>query len=198
MGTINVGATNALAKRAPQRARADVLLTVDVALHELTHVIQFAKMPAAATPNGAIVEGMADAVAIFATGDDTLGEGMYKTGPDGRPMGSVRELGGAHRTSGAPLGVVINTYAQATAPGAEEHAAGGVVSATFIALRASVGRETAERLLWNVIRDAGAWSAGGTWSELARAMRRAAGTDAALLTAVDAALASTGLNAALR
>ncbi|MCW2924089.1 MAG: hypothetical protein JWM98_1493 [Thermoleophilia bacterium] len=197
-GRISVGAKNALASRAPGRSRADVLLTVDTALHELTHVVQFARMGDGAHPVGAILEGIADSVAILADGDDTLGEGYYRVDAQGRPMGAVREVGDHSRVSGPTLGNVLHRYADAIAPHAEEHAAGGVVSSTMVAIRARLGRDRAEALLWAVIRDAAAWRDGGSWRELARALQRAAGTDAVTQAAVGAALAQTGLDAALR
>jgi hypothetical protein len=198
-GRVAVGARNALASRAGGRARTDVLLTVDAAVHELTHVLQFARMPGSATPNAAILEGMADSMAMLATDDDTLGEGYYKQDANGRYRGAIRELG-AHTVSGPTLGPVYKHYADAIGPKAEEHAAGGVVSATFIAIRGRLGRERAEQLLAAVIRDTEAWRSGGTWRDLALALRRdAAATwpgDAAAIAAVNAALASTGLDAA--
>ena len=69
-------------------------------------------------------------------------------------------------------------------------------------VRDSLGRERAEQLLWAVIRDTQAWTKGGSWKELALALRRQAAAvwagDAAAVAAVDAALAATGLNAAAR
>jgi hypothetical protein len=198
-GRVSVGAKNALASRAGDRARTDVLLTVDAAVHELTHVVQFAKIPSSATPHAAILEGIADTVAMLATNDDTLGEGYYKRDASGRYRGAIRELGD-HVVSGPTLGGVIRRYQDAIAPGAEEHAAGGVVSATFSQVRARLGRERAEQLVWAVIRDTPAWKSGGSWRELALAIRRDAAaiwsTDPAALAAVDAALAATGLDAA--
>lgn len=199
-GAIAVGTRNGLADRTPGRARPDVLLTVDAAVHELTHVVQFGKMTDKAKPNAAILEGIADSAAILATGDDTLGEEFFKVGKDGRRTGSIRELG-EKRTSGPSLGGVVTNYHDATKSDAEEHAAGGVVSATFRALRARVGRERSEQLLWAVIRDAQAWTSGGSWAELVNAMRRQAQAiwsgDAAAIAALESALDSTALDDAV-
>lgn len=202
IGRISIGSRNALAARAVGRARSDVLLTVDTALHELAHAVQFARMPGGVRPHGAILEGIADSVALLASGDDTLGEGFYRLDASGRPLGAVREVGDAPRLAGPVLGRVLRRYSEAVRPGAQEHAAGGVVSATMIAIRATLGRDRTEALLWAVIRDAAAWNSGGSWRELASALRRCAHTswpgDAAASAAVDSALASTGLDAALR
>ncbi len=198
-GQIAVGSRNALASRTGGRGRADVLITVDAAVHELTHVVQFGKMAESAKPNPAILEGMADAAAILATGDDTLGEEFFKQDASGRYRGSIRELG-SHETSGPALASVVTRYQDAIRPGVEEHAGGGVVSATFRALRATVGRERAEQLLWAVIRDSSAWRDGGSWRELVASIRRQGGSiwtgDSAALAAIDGALHATGLDAA--
>lgn len=197
---IAVGTRNGLATRAGGRARADVLITVDAAVHELAHVVQFARMPAKATPHAAILEGIADSVAILATGDDTLGEEFYKRDANGRYRGAIRELG-ARTITGPAIGSVISNYHDAVRPGTEEHAGGGVVSATFIALRDRIGRARAEELLWAVIRDPQAWQRGGSWRELAESIQRQAATrwatDPALRAAVNAALAVTKLDAAI-
>ncbi|MCZ4495937.1 MAG: hypothetical protein JWM25_520 [Thermoleophilia bacterium] len=196
-GSLAVGTRNALAKDAGPRGRAGILLTVDSAIHELVHVVQFGRMATNAKPNGAILEGIADAAALLATNDDTLGEEFFAKGPDGRHQGAIRELG-SPRISGMPLGPTIRRYREASAKGAEVHAAGGVVSETFILLRRSLGRDQAEVLLWRVIRDATAWRQGGTWATLASALTRAAaamgGTAPAAMVA---ALRTTGLDAAL-
>jgi hypothetical protein len=198
-GQVAVGTRNALAARTGGRARTDVLLTVDAAVHELTHVVQFGRMSDSAKPDPAILEGIADAAAILATGDDTLGEEFFRRDASGRYRGSIRELGG-HDTSGPALAGVVTRYQDAIRPGTEEHAGGGVVSATFRTLRAHLGRERAEQLLWAVIRDAQAWRDGGSWRELVLAIRRQAGSvwagDSAALDAVEGALRATGLDAA--
>ncbi|MCW2927200.1 MAG: hypothetical protein JWM86_1168 [Thermoleophilia bacterium] len=199
VGTVSVGTRNALAGRSSVPARADALLTVDAAVHELVHVVQFATMPEGATPHAGILEGIADAAAILATGDDLLGEDFFVRDAAGRPRGAIRDVGSA-RSGVKTLGHVVTDYAAATRAGVEEHAAGGVVTATFIALRDQVGRERAEQLLWLVIRDRAAWQQGGSWRSLAEAIRRGAAqlNDPALNAAADVALARTGLAAALR
>ncbi len=201
-GMVAVGARNGLATRVNGRAKADVLLTVDAAVHELTHVVQFGRMSKSARPHPALLEGIADAAAILATGDDTLGEEFFHVDDAGRYRGSIRDFGGARVTSGPALGHVITRYQDAIKPGTEEHAGGGVVAMTFIQIRARLGRERAEQLLWAVIRDAQAWSKGGSWKELSLALRRQAGVvwagDSAATAAVEAALAVTGLDAAAR
>jgi hypothetical protein len=198
-GSVFVGTRNALTQRAGARANPGVLITVDAAVHELTHVVQFSMMGANANPNGAILEGIADSAAILATDDDTLGEGFFRRGADGRPEGSIRELGRS-RTSGPAIGPVVTTYLAASAPNAEVHAAGGVVSAAFRSLRTSLGRDRAEQLLWTVIRDRPAWTDGGSWRELVAAMRRAATTafanDPKVAAAVETALHATQLDQA--
>ncbi len=199
-GAIAVGSKNGLTNHAPGRARPDALLTVDAAVHELAHVVQFGKMSDSAKPHAAILEGIADTAAILATGDDTLGEEYFKVDKSGRRTGSIRELG-QRRTSGPPIGPVVTRYEDAINPSTEEHAGGGVVSATFRALRAKVGRERSEDLLWAVIRDAQAWTSGGSWRELVLAMRRQAqllwAGDRAALAALESALDATGLDAAV-
>lgn len=201
VGQVAVGAKNGLATRRGSAARADVLLTVDAAVHELAHVVQFGRMSTAAKPHPALLEGIADAVAILATGDDTLGEEFFHVDANGRHRGSIRELG-ARTTSGPALGHVVTRYQDAIKPGTEEHAGGGVVAATFMHVRARLGRERAEQLLWAVIRDTQAWAKGGSWKELALALRRQASAvwanDPAAAAAVDASLAATGLDAAAR
>lgn len=198
-GEVNVGARNALVDRDHGRARPGMLLPVDVALHELVHVVQFARMPKGAHPHSAIMEGIADAAAMLATDDDTLGEGYYRVDADGRPRGAVRELG-ARRASGPPVGGIVTTYEQATRTSTEAHAAGGVVSATFRSLRGRIGRERAEALLWRVVRDPQAWTSGGSWRSLADAIRRAAVAgwpdDPTVASAAAAALHDTGLDEA--
>lgn len=201
VGSIAVGSRNGMAHRSNGRARADVLLTVDAAVHELAHVAQFARMPGTVTPHAGILEGIADAAAILATGDDTLGEEFFHRDAAGRYRGSIRELG-AKSTSGPSLGPVVKHYRDAISPSVEEHAAGGVVSATFASVRSRLGRERAEQLLWAVVRDRDAWKSGGSWKELVLAIRRAAASifpnDPAATQAVEASLAVTGLDAAAR
>lgn len=199
-GVVAVGSRNGLATRAPGRARADVLLTVDAAVHELAHVVQFAKMGTSAKPHPAILEGIADSVALLATGDDTLGEEFFHLDGAGRRRGSIRELG-QPTTSGPALGTSVRRYQDAIRPGTEEHAGGGVVSATFITLRTSIGRARAEQLLWAVVRDAPAWRDGGSWRLLVESLRRQAATlwagDPAALEALESALRAAGLDAAV-
>jgi hypothetical protein len=200
IGQIAVGAKNGLANRKGSAARPDVLLTVDAAVHELTHVVQFGRMAKTAKPHPALLEGIADAVAILATGDDTLGEEFFYLDASGRHRGSIRELG-ARTTSGPALGTVVTNYHDAVRPGTEEHAGGGVVAGAFMRVRASLGRERAEQLLWAVIRDTQAWSKGGTWKDFVLALRRQVSTvwagDSAAAAAVEDALSATGLNAAV-
>ncbi|MCW2921665.1 MAG: hypothetical protein JWL76_1539 [Thermoleophilia bacterium] len=200
-GQIAVGARNGLATRRGSAARADVLLTVDAAVHELTHVVQFGRMSTKAKPHPALLEGIADAAAILATGDDTLGEEFFNVDASGRYRGSIRELG-AHTTTGPALGHVITNYHDAVRPGTEEHAGGGVVAATFMQVRARLGRERAEQLLWAVIRDTAAWNMGGSWKDLVLSLRRQVAAvwagDTAAASAVEAALSSTALDAAAR
>jgi hypothetical protein len=201
VGQVAVGAKNGLATRRGSAARADVLLTVDAAIHELTHVVQFGRMAKTAKPHPALLEGIADAAAILATGDDTLGEEFFHVDANGRHRGSIRELG-ARTTSGPALGHVITRYQDAIKPGTEEHAGGGVVARAFMEVRARLGRERAEQLLWAVIRDTTAWNKGGSWKDFVLALRRQASTvwagDAAASSAVEAALTATGLDAAAR
>lgn len=201
-GQVAIGARNGLATRRGGAARADVLLTVDAAVHELAHVVQFGRMGASAKPHAALLEGIADAAAILATGDDVLGEEFFHVGADGRHRGSIRNLGAPGATNGPSLGGVVRRYQDAIRPGTEEHAGGGVVSAAFQHLRASLGRDRAEELLWAVIRDKAAWDTGGSWSELVHALRRQATAlwagDAPAIAAVESALDATGLSAAVR
>jgi len=197
VGKIAIGATNALVSRSKVRAAVDVLLPLDTAVHELTHVTQFARLPTTVTPNAAILEGMADAVAILATGDDTLGEQFYRVDATGKHRGSIRDLG-THDVHGPSIGAVARTYRQATSPGVEAHEAGGLVPTFIMALRAAIGRDRAERVLWAVIRDTAAWTKGGSWAELAAAFQRAGNVDAATGAAVSEALRTTGLADALR
>lgn len=198
-GMVAVGTRNALADRARGRARGDVLLTVDAAVHELAHVMQFQRMSADAKPHAAILEGIADAAAILATGDDTLGEEFFHKDAQGRHRGSIRELG-AKRTSGPPLGPIVTNYREVSGGAVEEHAAGGVVSAAFRALRATIGRERAEQLLWAVIRDEPAWRTGGSWQQLVESMRRQSERlwpdDSTAATALERSLRVTGLDSA--
>jgi hypothetical protein len=198
-GQIAIGSRNALAARTAGRGRADVLLPVDTAAHELTHVAQFARVPVGTTPNAGILEGIADAVAMLATGDDTLGEEYFNVDAAGRHRGSIRELG-AHDASGPAIGAVAHTYARATRSGVEAHEAGGLVSTVVAKLRDRLGSAHTERLLWAVIRDEAAWLQGGSWAALAAAFQRAADAsgDAADPIAVRDVLNVTGLDAALR
>jgi hypothetical protein len=199
VGMVAVGSRNGLASRTGGRANPHVVLTVDAAVHELAHVMQFQRMDRNAKPHSAILEGIADAAAILATDDDTLGEEFFLRDANGRHRGSIRELG-AKRTSGPPLGPVVTSYRDVQRGDVQEHAAGGVVSATFRSLRAGIGRERAEQLLWAVIRDQPAWKAGGSWKELVESMRRQAqvlwSADQAALAGVEQALRATGLDAA--
>lgn len=198
-GLVAVGSRNGLADRSGGRAREDVLLTVDAAVHELAHVVQFARMSNDAKPHPAILEGIADSAALLATGEDTLGEEFFHRDGAGRYRGSIRELG-ERTTSGPALGSVVRRYQEAIRPGTEEHAGGGVVSATFMALRGSIGRDRAEQLLWAVVRDANAWRAGGSWRLLVESLRRQAATlwagDPVGIDALEAALRQTGLDEA--
>lgn len=197
-GAIAVGARNALAGR-DGRGNPNVLFTVDAAVHELTHVMQFQRMESNAKPHAALLEGIADAAAILATDDDTLGEEFFRRDAQGRYRGSIRELG-PQRTSGPPVGPVVTSYREVRDGYVEEHAAGGVVSAAFRSLRAQLGRERAEDLLWAVVRDAPAWREGGSWKELVGSMRRQAAqlwsADPAAQAALEQALRATGLDAA--
>lgn len=199
-GLVAVGSRNGLATRAHGRARERVLLTVDAAVHELAHVVQFGRMAKGVSPHPAILEGIADSVALLATGDDTLGEEFFHVDRGGRRRGSIRELG-ARTTSGPALGSIVRRYEDALRPGTQEHAGGGVVSATFIALRGTLGRARAEQLLWAVVRDAPAWRDGGSWRLLVGSLRRQASTlwpgDAVASGALEAALRGTGLDAAV-
>jgi len=196
-GTIAIGAMNALVSRSKVRAAPDVLLPLDTAIHELTHVTQFARLPTNVTPNAGILEGVADAVAMLATGDDTLGEEYYRVDASGKHRGSIRDLG-THDVHGPAIGAVARTYQQATRPGVEAHEAGGLVSSFIVVLRTALGRERAERVLWAVIRDEAAWKSGGSWAALAAAFQRAGHVDDATAAAVSAALTQTGLASALR
>lgn len=196
VGSVSVGSRNGLINRSGGRANPNVLLSIDAAVHEMAHVVQFARMPATVTPNAAILEGIADTVAMLATNDDTLGEEFFLRDASGRYQGSIRELG--HKTTSGPaVGPVVKHYHDAISPSVEEHAAGGVVSAAFTIIRTQLGRERAEQLVWAVIRDRSAWNSGGTWRELVLAMRRAAAAvDQTAVNAVEAALRRTGLASA--
>jgi hypothetical protein len=143
VGSISVGTRNGLTNVAAGRANPNVLITVDAAVHELTHVAQFARMPSTVTPHAAILEGIADTVAMLATNDDTLGEEFFLRDAQGRYRGSIRDLG-AKTTSGPPVGPIVRHYHDAISPSVEEHAAGGVVSAAFAEIRSRIGRERAE------------------------------------------------------
>ncbi|MCW2949834.1 MAG: hypothetical protein JWN41_847 [Thermoleophilia bacterium] len=171
-------------------------MPIDTAVHELTHVTQFARIPATAKADQGILEGIADAVAMLATGDDTVGEGYFRTDATGRHRGSIRDLG-AHTVHGPTVGAVARTYLAATSPGVECHEAGGLISTTVAALRLALGRSRAEKLLWSVIRDSAAWAQGGSWKSVAAALQRAAANDVAAASAVTAALRQTGWDAAL-
>lgn len=199
-GAVAVGARNALGARTGARANPNVLLTVDAAVHELAHVVQFGRMNASATPHAALLEGIADSVALLATGDDTLGEEFFRRDAKGRHRGAIRVLG-SNDVSGAPLGDVIRHYSQVEAHKDEPHTAGGIVSAAFLSIRSALGRERAEQLLWSVIRDDAAWRTGGSWkaftAALVRAGERLWSDDATARDAIRAALRTTGLDVLL-
>ena len=196
---IAVGRTNALAGRAPVPARRGVLLPTDVALHELTHVIQFRGMADGAKPHGALLEGMADAVALLATNDSLLGEEYFgRSGGRDAVRGAIRDLDPAVRPMRVEvLGPTLRSLDEVKGAGAEVHDAGGVVSTVFVGLRASLGRDVAERLLWSLLRDGATWRAGGSWANFAAGLRRAAAAagDQRIIDAVDAQLRTAGMPA---
>jgi hypothetical protein len=143
---------------------------------------------------------MADAAAILATDDATLGEGYFSVGRNGRREGAIRELGHT-KVNGPSIGPVVRRY-DAIRHDTEPHAAGGVVSSTFLEIRARLGRQAAERLLWAVIRDDAAWRQGGSWREFAQAIQRAAehlwsSSVRGEIAAVAAAMRATKLDTAL-
>jgi hypothetical protein len=200
-GTVAVGSHNALGTAAgKERARPGMLLPVDVAVHELVHVVQFAIAERIGAPglHEAIGEGLADAAAMLATDDRTLGEGYFRPGPGG-PAGSIREHGPS-RTSGPPLNEVERDWRRVRDGQVDAHAAGGVVVATIDVVWRRLGRQRAEQLVWAVIRDERAWLDGGSWSGLADALERAAERlwpgDQAAAEAVQAALRATNLHLA--
>ena len=194
-GAVHVGAVNALAERiAGATAREGVVLTVDAAIHELVHVVQFSRIPEHVRPHAALLEGIADAATLLATGDGTLGEDYWRRDALGRPTGAIRLLGrtagGAAAGAVAVIAPTVSTLAAARGHVDAEHTAGGVVTAVFEQLRGALGTGRAERLLWHVITDDAAWSSGGSWDAFAAALRRAA--SASELAAVDAALGAAG------
>jgi hypothetical protein len=197
---IAVGATNALAGRTAAPARRGVLLPVDVALHELTHLLQFRRMPANAKPSGALLEGLADSVALLVTGDSLLGEGYFANARNDVLRGAVRDLDpDARRNVNIDVvGPTLTTYAQATRRGVDEHDGGGVVSTIFLHLAQQCGRDAAERIVWAVIEDADAWKGGGTWRQFNDALRSAAAAtgNPAITTLIDAEILRAGLTAA--
>lgn len=194
---IAIGRTNALAGRTVTPARRGVLLPTDVALHELTHVIQFRAMGAAAKPHAALLEGMADAVALLATGDSLLGEEYFgRAAARDAVRGAIRDLDPSTRQRPVEvLGPTLRTLDEAKQPGIEEHDAGGVASGVFVGLRAALGRDVAERLLWALLRDGASWRAGGSWSGFAAGLRRAAAAtgDQRIVAAVQAQLLAARL-----
>lgn len=195
--TVAVGRTNGLAGRMGIAPRRGILLPTDVALHELTHVVQFRGMATNAKPHAALLEGMADAVALLATNDTLLGEAYFgAAGTRDARRGAIRDLDPAsRRTHVDVLGPTLRTLGEAQRPGVEEHDAGGVVTTVFVGLRATLGRELAERVLWLLIRDARAWTSGGSWTAFAQGLRRAGASlpDARISAAIDAQLRAAGL-----
>lgn len=173
---VAIGKTNALLGRTSTPARKGILFPTDVAIHELTHMIQFRGMNSGAKPNLALLEGVADSVAMLATGDSLLGEEYFSTGSKQASRGAIRNLDPSlgKRSTVEVVGPTYETLEQATAPNVDEHDAGGVISTIFLRLSKTQGRDTAEKILWGVIRDRSAWATGGSWDSFAASLRSVA------------------------
>lgn len=189
---IDVGSGGAGARR---------VLPRDVALHEMTHVIQFAVLGSDADRlHPALAEGFADALSMLATRDWSIGESYFRTGR-GAPRETIRQVGPSRdgvNKRGEPL---VTDYRQvARNPQTEEHAAGAVISRTFLELQRRLGWSRAEDLLWTVLHDASAWRGGGSWQQAADAINRAAQSlwpgDATAQAAVGASMRVTHLDEA--
>jgi hypothetical protein len=199
-GVITAGSRNPMAEGG-MRGRGDRILPLDVAIHELMHVVQFAELGSdGARLHPALAEGVADAMAMLVTRDWSIGEGYFRR-PGEVARETIRQVGPA-ADGVAKLGEpVVTDYRQVRAGRVEEHAAGAVISRTFHELQRRVGWQRAEDLLWAVVTDRSAWKGGGSWRQITQSMLRQSarlwGSDAALQAAVGAAMRATNLHEAL-
>lgn len=196
-GTISVGDGNPF--RDQLTKAGDRILPRDVALHELAHVVQFHELgPAFEQLHPALAEGIADAMAMLATRDWSVGEGYFSSGHRA-PTGTIRDIDPKRRNRpGEPL---VFDWRKVRDGRVEEHAAGAVFSRTIFEVQQKLGWKRAEELVWFVIRDTRAWQTGGSWSLAAASLLAGAQTlwpgDAAALAATQHALRVTHLDQAL-
>jgi hypothetical protein len=208
-GSISVSTVNPINEKATNRATRQKILPRDVALHELTHVVQFAQLGSQWEKlHPAIGEGLADSLSMLATRDWGIGEGYWPSAKSSDRGGTnkarghtdvIRDVGGRMSKSrkGDP---VVFDYRKVARGGIEEHAAGGVVSRTVYEVQQRLGWKRAEDLVWHVIRDRAAWNGGGSWKQLSQALTRGAAelwpNDATAALAVADALRVTHLDEA--
>lgn len=198
-GTISAGSSNPLVGPGLGGA-GDRILPLDVAIHELVHVVQFAELSTSTDQlHPALAEGFADALSMLLTRDWSIGEGYFhKPGKVARE--TIRQVGpsadGVNKR-GESVVVDYRTVAQGSV---EEHAAGAVISRTFYEIQQRIGWSRAEDLIWSIINDPAAWKRGGSWQQVAVSMVTNAQKlwpgDAAVQAAVGAAMRTTHIDEA--
>lgn len=198
-GRITVGTRNPVASAAAEDALSRRILPFDVALHELTHVVQFAAMGSNwSRLNPQLAEGMADTVAMLATRDWSIGERYFGRRRGGAYAGTIRSIDPRTRTKGEPVQFDWRAVRDGNV---EEHAAGAVVSRTFYEISTRIGWHRAQELVWTVLRDPVAWENGGSWQQLAASIQRSANllwpSDPAIAAVIGVAMRATHLDEAV-
>ncbi len=198
-GTISAGSGNPLVGPGMGGA-GDSILPLDVAIHELVHVVQFAQLRNSSDQlHPALAEGFADALSMLLTRDWSIGEGYFHR-PGTIARETIRQVGpsadGVDKR-GEDIVVDYRTVAQG---GVEEHAAGAVISRTFYEIQRRIGWARAEDLIWSIINDPAAWKHGGSWQQIAVSIvgnaQKLWPGDAAAQAAVGAAMSITHIDEA--
>lgn len=199
-GSITAGGHNPLVGSG-MSGRGDRVLPLDVAIHELVHVVQFSQTSASGGElHPALAEGFADALSMLLTRDWSIGEGYFRR-PGEIAHETIRQVGPS--ADGVPKRgeAIVTDYRQVAQGGVEEHAAGAVIARTFNELQRRIGWSRAEDLIWAIVNDPDAWKNGGTWKQIAASMvasaQRLWPRDASMHAAVGAAMRSTHLDEAM-
>ncbi len=199
-GTITAGSHNPLVGSG-MGGRGDRVLPLDVAIHELVHVVQFSEI----AENGselhpALAEGFADALSMLLTRDWSIGEGYFRR-PGEIAKETIRQVGPSADGVSKRGEPIVTDYRKVARGDVEEHAAGAVIAQTFHELQERIGWSRAEDLIWAILNDPSAWRGGGSWQQVAESMvasaQRLWPRNAAVQAAVGAAMQSTHLDEAL-
>lgn len=182
----------------PLRRGDGTVLPLDVALHELMHVVQMrVSIPHGSQRlHGGLAEGIADAQAMLATRDWRVGEGYFGSAKGSGARVAIRDARGGARM----LNPIVSDYRKVAEGNVEAHRAGGVVSRTFYEVAKRLGAERAQQLLTYLVTDRAAWRGGGSWSQAAQSIVEGAAQlwagDASAQSAVEQAMRVTHLDEA--